>query len=115
MKKSALLAAAILVFAGGTASAAVVDVKVPFPFVVKGKQFPAGEYSLRRDPMDSSVMFIHGEKGISAGMFVLTTPAAGQDPAGDKPAVTFTRYENQYRLSGIWESQGQGREVSTQR
>jgi hypothetical protein len=112
LKRATLLAAALLVAAGGTARAAVVDVKVPFPFVVKGQQFSPGEYRLERDQTDSSVMLIRGEKGNTARMFVLTTPAAGQDPAGDKPAVTFRRYENQYRLTNIWESSNQGREIT---
>ena len=115
LSRATLLAAGFLALTGGTARAAVVDVKVPFPFVVQGQQFPAGEYRLERDQTDSSVVFIHGEKGNSAAMFVLTTPAAGHDPAGDKPAVTFNRSENQYRLSGIWESGNQGREVSARR
>jgi hypothetical protein len=40
---------------------------------------------------------------------VLTTPAAGKDPSGNKPALTFKRYENQHRLADIWESASQGR------
>ena len=115
LKRATLLAAGLLVAAGGTARAAVVDVKVPFPFVVKGQQFPSGEYRLQRDQMDSSVVLIRGEKGNTASMFVLTTPAAGRDPIGDKPAVTFKRYENQYRLTNIWESNSQGREVTAGR
>ena len=38
-------------------------------------------------------------------------PASGQDPAGDKPSLTFTHRENQYRLSSIWESREHGEEV----
>jgi hypothetical protein len=38
-----------------------------------------------------------------------TTPASGVGPAGDKPALTFTRDENAYRLSTIWESLTEGR------
>jgi len=105
------MAAALLIFAGGTARAAVVEVKVPFPFVVQGHQLPAGQYRLERDATNSSVVLIHGKKGNTATLFVLTTPAPGHDPDGDKPALTFTRYESQYRLADIWESGGQGREV----
>jgi hypothetical protein len=115
LKRAPLLAAALLVFASGPAGAAVVDVKVPFPFMVKDQQFPAGEYRLQRDETNSSVMLIRSEKGNTASMFVLTTPAPGQDPAGDKPALTFKRYENQYRLADIWDSRGLGREVTLAR
>jgi hypothetical protein len=111
LRRATLIAAGLLALTGGTARAAVVDVKVPFPFVVEGQQFPAGEYRLQRDQTDSSVVLIRGEKGNTPAVFVLTTPAAGHDPAGDKPALTFKRYENQYRLTNIWESNSQGHEV----
>jgi hypothetical protein len=110
-KKAALLAAGFLVFAGGTASAGVVDVKVPFPFVVQGQSFPAGQYRVENDPLQPSVVLIRGERGTKVNMFVLTMPAGGHDPAGDKPALAFNRYENQYRLSDVWESAGEGREI----
>lgn len=110
-KRATLMVAALLVFTGGTARAAVVDVNVPFPFVVQGHQLPAGQYRLQPDEADSSVVVIRGENGNRATVRVLTTPAAAHDPAGDKPAVTFMRYENQYRLADIWEPAGQGREV----
>ena len=41
-KKAVLFAAGLVMLAGGTASAAPVDVKVPFPFIVQGKTMPAG-------------------------------------------------------------------------
>jgi hypothetical protein len=110
-KRTTLVAAALLAFAGGPATAAVVDVKVPFPFVVQGHQFPAGQYHVQRDELDPSVVLIRGDKGNTATMFVLTRPAAGHDPVGDRPALTFTRHENQYRLADVWESAGQGHEV----
>jgi hypothetical protein len=37
-----------------------------------------------------------------AAMLALTIPA------GDRPALVFTRYENGYRLSAIWESDADG-------
>ena len=40
---------------------------------------------------------------------MLTIPACGVDPAGDKPVLTFTHVENVYRLSTIWESHAEGR------
>jgi hypothetical protein len=115
LKRAALLAAPLLVFAGGPASAAVLEVKVPFPFVVQGQPFPAGQYRLERDEADQSVVLIRGERRNTPSMFVLTNPAPGHDPAGKKPAVTFKRYENQHRLADIWESAARGREVTVAR
>jgi hypothetical protein len=115
LKRAPLLAMALLVLAGVPASAAVVKVNVPFPFVVKGQQFPAGQYRLQHDDGDASVLFIRGEKPNSPGTFVMTTPAPGKDPAGDQPALTFKRHENEYRLTDIWESGNQGREIVTKK
>jgi hypothetical protein len=103
LKKSAVFAVAFVVFNGATARAAGVEVKVAFPFVVHGQTLPAGQYLVERDEGSSAVL-IRGMKGNHADTFVLTAPAAGHDPAGEKPALTFTRHESQYRLSSIWES-----------
>ncbi|HEY3045092.1 MAG TPA: hypothetical protein VGJ39_13760 [Vicinamibacterales bacterium] len=102
LKKSAVFATAFLVFNGAAARAATVEVKVAFPFVVHGQTMPAGRYLVESE--GSNGVLIRGEKGNHADMFVLTIPAVGHDPAGEKPALTFTRHETQYRLSSIWES-----------
>ena len=112
MKRSALLAAAFLVFAGGTARAAdTVDVKVPFPFVVQGQTLPAGQYRVESDSQDPSVVYIRGEHGTNASILVLTRPADGHDPSGDTPSLTFTRHEKEFRLTDIWQSDRQGRQL----
>ena len=111
-KKAVLFAAGLVMLAGATASAAPVDVKVPFPFIVQGKTMPAGEYRVVSDSDDPSVWLLEGEKGTHAGTFVLTRVASGYDPAGDEPALTFDKNESQYQLVGIWESKAQGQEVT---
>jgi hypothetical protein len=107
LTKSAVIATAFLVFNGATARAAAVEVKVAFPFVVRGQTMPAGQYLVERDEGSSAVL-IRGVKGNRADTFVMTVPAAGHDPAGEKPALMFTRHESQYRLSSIWESATDG-------
>ena len=109
VKKSAVLASAFLLFNCMSARAATVEVKVAFPFVVHGQTLPAGRYLVEDEGSDGVV--IRGEKGNHADMFVLTIPAVGKDPAGEKPALTFTRHETQYRLSSIWESGTDGRAI----
>jgi hypothetical protein len=47
-----------------------------------------------------------------SGAIVLTRAADGRDPAGDKPVLIFTRVENQYRLSTVWDSGTEGRMLS---
>jgi hypothetical protein len=113
--KAVLLAAGLVMCAGGTASAATIDVKVPFPFLVEGRSMPAGQYRVESDESNPSVLLILGEKGTKTEMFVLTRRAVGDDPAGETPALTFNRFENQYQLVGVWESTTQGREIPASR
>jgi hypothetical protein len=109
--RESILAVAFLVLAGATANLAASDtleVKVPFPFVVNGHNLPAGQYRVERIDTLSSVLLIRGERGNQAAMFVLTSPAGGHDPAGTVPALAFRRYEDQYRLSSVWQSGTEG-------
>jgi hypothetical protein len=111
IKKAGLLAAAFTLLVTGSARAATLEINVPFPFVVNGHTLPAGQYSVRDE---GGVVRFRGEKGNHASMFILTIPASGHDrhPAGNSPALTFRRHENQYRLSNIWESAMEGREIT---
>jgi hypothetical protein len=108
-------AAALLLTAVGTARASTTEVaqaKVPFAFVVNGRTLPAGTYRVEREDMQSSiVLLIRDAKHQHVGTFVATIPDYGRDPAGSRPALSFTRQGNQYRLSGIWESPGEGWDV----
>lgn len=108
--KPSALALVFLGLHAGSARAEEVLVKVPFPFVVGAVTLPAGQYLLQPAEIDPSVMTIRGMTGDHpSSAVVLTIPADGQDPAGERPALTFTRVENQYRLSTIWESGTEGR------
>jgi hypothetical protein len=113
LTRSALGAAACLLATAGTAHAQdVLDVKIPFAFVVKGQSFPAGQYTIERAAMNESVLLIRGQHGNPRAMFVATRPTdEPHAPAGDRPAVQFTRHENQYRLSSVWESASDGLSV----
>jgi hypothetical protein len=91
--------------AGSARAQDTLAVKVPFDFMANGHMLPAGSYTITRDDMASSVFMIRGDKG---GAFVATVPAAGHDPSGNQPSLTFVRHENQYKLSTIWESARNG-------
>jgi hypothetical protein len=109
-RKSVMLAGAFLLFIGANAKASegyTFEINVPFPFVVTGQTFPAGQYMVE-EQADGSSLLLRGEKGNHAVTFLQTTPASRQEPAGTKPALTFTRDENQYRLSSVWESGSEG-------
>jgi hypothetical protein len=108
--RATLLTAGFLVCAG-SARADVVEVKVPFPFVVHGRTLPAGEYRVEHDAADASLLVIRGEHGTKADTMTLTIPAGKPDPLAGKPALAFKHDENGYRLIDVWESNDQGQEV----
>lgn len=109
IKKASVFAAAFLgMFVGSARAQGIITVKVPFPFVVNKTAFPAGEYSVRADDSDGAIILIEGV-GNNSEALALAMPADGRDPAGSRPALVFTRYENEYRLSQIWESSTEGK------
>jgi hypothetical protein len=110
LKTSLLLTGAVLVLDGAAARGADFQetVRVPFPFVVHNKTLPAGRYMLQRDDTDPSLMLIRSESGVLVASYVLTHPAAGRDPSGAQPCLSFTKTGNTYRLSNVWESSDDG-------
>jgi hypothetical protein len=87
-------------------------VNVPFAFVVGHHQFSAGQYEIREVDGAANVIAIEGISDPSSSGFVLTNAADGRDPAGDQPTLVFTRHEDQYRLTQIWDSTTEGRELA---
>src|SRR5580765_1407851 len=109
IKKASVFTAAFLgMFVGSAHAQGIITVKVPFPFVVNKTAFPAGQYSIHTDDFNGAVVAIEGI-GNHSDAFALAMPADGRDPAGSRPALVFTRYENGYRLSQIWESATDGK------
>ena len=86
------------------------DANVPFSFVIRGQEFPAGHYEIQSE--GSNVMLIRGTDNQTV-MYTLTNPADDRDPAGSQPALVFTRYENTYRLSEIWTAGDEGRSIES--
>jgi hypothetical protein len=113
-KKSLALAVVALGVCAGSAQAETheVIVKVPFAFAVQGHSLPAGKYVVSRVSDDPSALIIRGEDVNKKSIAIfLTMPADGHDPAGDTPALTFSRFENGYRLSTVWESASEGQQM----
>ena len=81
--------------------------RIPFAFVVQGQEFPAGHYEISRQ---DDVLCIRGIEHPS-GAFAMTLPASGSDPAGNQTALVFTKYETEYDLSQVWESDREGFEI----
>ena len=114
MKRSILIGAMCVAGATGTAYAAlsdVLEVNVPFPFMVGNHTLPAGQYSIQRDDDMSGMLVIRGEHGTTASAVLNTIPASGREP-GERPAVEFKRMENnEYRLQAIRTGDGLDRSV----
>ena len=109
--KSSVLAAVFLgTFVASARAEDLITVKIPFPFVVDHKEYPAGRYDIRSDEDSGGVIWIEGMDNKSVAV-ALTVHADGRDPAGTEPALVFTRSENTYQLSQIWESRSNGREL----
>jgi hypothetical protein len=105
VKTSAVLAAALLgMFVGSARAEETVVAKVPFPFVVRGQEFAAGR---SRISTEQGLLTLRGIDNL-AGAFALTESMGGRDPIGDEPALVFIRYENEYRLSEVWQSSTEG-------
>ena len=112
IKISSLFALAFIVsFAGSARADDVMNVKVPFEFVVGNRSFPAGLYEVGTVTLGSGVFAIRGADNTLASV-AMTIPANGRDPVGSRPALVFHRYENTYRLSQIWESNTKGRALT---
>jgi hypothetical protein len=113
IRKASVFAAVLLGSCVSTVRAQdIIVAKIPFAFVVGSSTLPAGRYEIR--PMDDgggTVFAIEGKDNPSEGAFAVTNPAAGRDPIGDEPALVFMRDDNQYRLSQIWDSTTEGREL----
>ena len=103
-----LVAVFLGMFAGSARAQGPIVAKVPFPFAVHGKTFPAGRYAISRN---ASVIEVTGLDNSSV-MFTMTNRASGFDPAGSQPALVFRRDENEYQLTQVWESSTDGLDVS---
>ena len=113
--KSSLLLGFVFLLAGGSARAAtLVDARVPFPFTVHNQVFPAGQYRVEQLGADPSILVIRGEHGNNLSVISASVEATGQDPAGNKPALIFSRGEDGYHLKDVWQNHTDGREISGQ-
>ena len=108
IKTATVLAAMSLgMFAGSARAQETVVVKVPFKFMMHGQEFQAGRYEINKK---GNMLAVRGLDN-GGGGFALATPADGRDPAGDRPALVFTRSENEYELAEIWENDTEGLSV----
>jgi hypothetical protein len=94
MKKQILAAVVVAVFALGLAgslawAAAVVSVDIPFSFIVKDKEMPAGRYEIRTE--GDTNLAIRGDKGGQVFVPIIERLA---DTGSKEPKVIFDKMED---------------------
>jgi len=106
---SIVAAAALAVFIplSITTSAAQMNCRVPFSFIVNGKTLPPGLYTFSTS---QSVLMVRGARGSA----VILTNNASRPVDGAVEAV-FLKSGDRYDLSEIWIGDGTGREIALNR
>src|SRR5262245_19547202 len=94
LKRSMLVGVLCLAGASGSAYAGtnVLEVKIPFPFVVGDQTLPAGQYMIQRDDFAPSALMLRNEHG-AASAILNTRPASGAALSGGQPSLQFKRGE----------------------
>jgi len=82
------------------------EVKVPFAFTVNGQEMPAGNYTVRQDEDQPTALLIQGQDNKEA-IYVLTAPLSNGTTPQDTSLV-FSKDGNRYRLTQVWDGDGEG-------
>jgi hypothetical protein len=106
---SIVAAAALAVFIplSITTSAAEMNCRVPFSFIVNGKTLPPGLYSFSTS---NAVLMVRGVRGSA---IVLTNNTSR--PVDGAVEAVFLKAGDRYHLSEIWTGDGGGREIVLKR
>jgi hypothetical protein len=118
--KLGLLAVMLMVAAGVSANAQVLDTKltanIPFDFTVMDKKLPAGKYAISRAQQNQgdAVLQVRSTEG-KASAVRLTIPVNSRRPV-DHGVLVFHRYGDEYFLSEVWvKGASVGRELTKTR
>ena len=80
------------------------EVKVPFAFTVNGQEMPAGTYTVRQDEDQPTALLIQSGKD---AIYVLTAPLSNGATPQDTSLV-FAKDGDHYRLTQVWDAEGEG-------
>ena len=97
MRKQIVAVVAVAVFALGLAgslawAAGAVAVNIPFSFIVKDKELPAGQYEIRTEGNDQSRLTIRSSKGGGTTFALVIERLA--DTGGKEPKIVFDKTED---------------------
>jgi len=88
-----------------TASAAEMNCRVPFSFIVNGKTLPAGAYVI---DTSGGAMLV---RGAQSSAYVMATAALKPAARSGRGSVVFLKTGDRYHLIEVWGGDGRGREV----
>lgn len=74
---------------------------IPFDFIVGGKTFPAGEYTVEPNRKDSHNVWLVQRRDGHANVLFATMPVRASETQ-EKTRLVFNKYGDQYFLSQIW-------------
>jgi hypothetical protein len=97
MRKPILAAVVVTVFALGLAgslawAADLISVNIPFSFIVKDKEMPAGRYEIRTDGPNEARLTIRSKEGGGQALVLVIERLA--DTGAKEPKVVFDKMEN---------------------
>ena len=88
-----------------TASAAELNCRVPFSFIVNGKTLPAGAYTI---DTSGGAMLV---RGAQTSAYVSANAALRPAARSGRGSVVFLKTGDRYHLIEVWGGDGRGREV----
>lgn len=94
-----------------TASAAEVNCRVPFAFVVNGATLPAGDYSISTNSYGGSLLV----RGFHKSAMVMTVLADRRTDQLGRAKAVFLRTGDRYTLIEVWTTDGLGRAIPNAR
>jgi hypothetical protein len=97
MRKPILAAVVVTIFALGLAgslawAADAIAVNIPFSFIVKAKEMPAGNYEIRPDGANETRLTIRSKDG--GGQFMVQVIERLADTGAKEPKVVFDKMDN---------------------
>lgn len=99
----------------GASSSARADelgrVTIPFPFTVNGHTLPQGQYDVRTDDQETSVVMLDNVMNPKTGAIFSTIPDYRRGPAREKLMLTFVQRGSEHQLSAVWQPGQSGRDV----
>jgi hypothetical protein len=104
MMSSAIAAMTLTAAVAQAAPATREQVKVPFAFTVNGQEMPAGTYAVRHDDDQPYALLIQGSH---ESVYVMTAPVSSSAAPQDISLV-FAKDGDRYRLTQVWDEDGEG-------